>query len=29
MFFDPTYLLCVALPSMLLMGIASWYVKHA
>ncbi|MCC6499727.1 MAG: zinc metallopeptidase [Anaerolineales bacterium] len=29
MFFDPTYLLCVALPSMLLMGITSWYVKHA
>ena len=29
MFFDPTYLICVALPSMLLMGIASWYVKHA
>lgn len=29
MFFDPTYLICVALPSMLLMGLASWYVKHA
>ncbi|MBV6449564.1 MAG: hypothetical protein MHPDNHAH_00275 [Anaerolineales bacterium] len=29
MFFDPTYLLCVALPSMVLMGIASWYVRHA
>ncbi len=29
MFFDPTYLLCVAVPSMILMGIASWYVKHA
>ena len=29
MFFDPTYLLCVALPSLLLMGLASWYVKSA
>lgn len=29
MFFDPTYLLCVALPSMVLMGITSWYVRHA
>ncbi|MCC6300442.1 MAG: zinc metallopeptidase [Anaerolineales bacterium] len=29
MFFDPTYLLCVALPSMILMGVTSWYVKHA
>jgi Zn-dependent membrane protease YugP len=29
MFFDPTYLFCVAVPSLLLMGITSWYVKHA
>ena len=29
MFLDPTYLLCVALPSLLLMGLASWYVKSA
>ncbi len=29
MFFDPTYLFCVAVPSMILMGITSWYVKHA
>ncbi len=28
-FFDPTYLLCVAVPSMILMGIASWYVRSA
>ena len=29
MFFDPIYLLCVALPTLLLMGAASWYVKSA
>jgi hypothetical protein len=29
MFFDPTYLLCIALPSLLLMGLTSWYVKSA
>ncbi len=29
MFFDPTYLLCVAVPSMVLMGLASWYVRSA
>ena len=29
MFFDPFYLFCVAVPSLILMGIASWYVKHA
>ncbi|MBV6396596.1 MAG: hypothetical protein HFACDABA_02196 [Anaerolineales bacterium] len=29
MVFDPTYLLCVALPTLLLMGAASWYVKSA
>ena len=29
MFFDPTYLFCVAIPSMILMGIASWYVRQA
>ena len=29
MFFDPTYLLCVALPTLLLMGATSWYVKAA
>ena len=29
MFFDSTYLLCVALPSMILMGLTSWYVKSA
>jgi Zn-dependent membrane protease YugP len=29
MFFDPTYLLCVALPSILLMALTSWYVKSA
>ena len=29
MFFDPTYLLCVALPTFILMGAASWYVKAA
>src|SRR5512144_1515034 len=29
MFFDPTYLLCVAVPSMILMGLASWYVRSS
>ena len=29
MFFDPTYLLYVALPSFILMGLTSWYVKSA
>ena len=29
MFFDPTYLLCIALPSFLLMAATSWYVKAA
>ncbi|OGO74603.1 MAG: hypothetical protein A3K41_07770 [Chloroflexi bacterium RIFOXYD12_FULL_57_15] len=29
MFFDPTYLLCVALPAFLLMAATSWYVKAA
>lgn len=29
MFLDPTYLFCVAVPSLILMGITSWYVKHA
>ena len=29
MFFDINYLLCVALPSMLLMGLASWYVRSS
>lgn len=28
-YFDPTYLLCVALPSLILMGIASWYVRSS
>lgn len=28
-YFDPTYLLCVALPSLILMGLTSWYVKRA
>lgn len=28
-YFDSTYLFCVALPSMILMGIASWYVRRA
>jgi len=28
-FIDPTYLVCVAIPSMILMGIASWYVRQA
>ena len=28
-YFDPTYLLCVALPTLLLMGATSWYVKAA
>jgi hypothetical protein len=29
MFFDPTYLFCVALPAFILMGATSWYVRHA
>lgn len=29
MFFDPTYLFCIAVPSLILMGITSWYVKRA
>jgi uncharacterized protein len=29
MFFDPTYLLCVAVPGFLLMAIVSFYVKSA
>ncbi len=29
MFFDPIYLICVALPAFLLMGATSWYVRHA
>lgn len=28
-YLDPTYLLCVALPSIILMGLASWYVRSA
>ena len=28
-FFDPTYIILVAIPSMILMGAASWYVRHA
>ena len=27
--FDPTYIILVAIPSMILMGVASWYVRHA
>jgi len=27
--FDPTYIILVAIPSMILMGAASWYVRHA
>lgn len=29
MFFDPTYLFCIALPTLILMGATSWYVKSA
>jgi hypothetical protein len=29
MYFDSTYLFCVALPSLILMGITSWYVRRA
>ena len=29
MLFDPTYIILVAIPSMILMGAASWYVRHA
>ena len=28
-YLDPFYLLCVGLPSFILMGAASWYVRHA
>jgi len=28
-YFDPTYLFCIAIPSMILMGITSWYVRQA
>jgi Zn-dependent membrane protease YugP len=28
-YLDPTYLLCVALPSIILMGLASWYVRSS
>ena len=28
LFFDPTYFLCM-IPAFILMGIASWYVRHA
>lgn len=28
-YFDPTYFILVAIPSMILMGAASWYVRHA
>jgi len=28
-YLDPTYLFCVGLPSLLLMGITSWYVRQA
>src|SRR5215207_5112601 len=27
MYFDPTYLLLVALPAMILSGLAQWYVR--
>ena len=29
LFFDPAYFILVAIPSMILMGAASWYVRHA
>jgi Zn-dependent membrane protease YugP len=29
MFFDTNYLLCVAVPSLILMGITSWYVRRS
>jgi len=29
MFFDINYLLCVALPSLILMGLTSWYVRSS
>jgi Zn-dependent membrane protease YugP len=29
LYFDPTYIILVAIPSMILMGAASWYVRHA
>lgn len=28
-YLDPTYLLCVGLPSLIIMGLASWYVRSA
>jgi len=28
-YLDPTYLLCVGLPSLVLMGLASWYVRSS
>lgn len=28
-FFDPTYLILVGIPSILLMSLTSWYVRHA
>ena len=28
-YLNPTYIFCVAVPSMILMGIASWYVRQA
>lgn len=28
-YFDTTYLICVGLPSIILMGLASWYVKSS
>ena len=28
-YFDPTYLILVGIPSLILMGITSWYVRHA
>ena len=28
-YLDPTYLLCVGLPSLIIMGLASWYVRSS
>ena len=28
-YLDPTYLFCVAVPSLILMGVTSWYVRQA
>src|SRR5262245_20941877 len=28
-YLDPTYLFCVGLPSLILMGLTSWYVRQA